>query len=176
MKEILVITQKDVDPTYTENGNVDYKIRHATRAVLSDTNGKVALLHSTAHNYYKLPGGGVEPGEGTLVALARELLEEVGAVAEVTGEVGRTQEWRVNTDGSGLHQISEAFTARVAGQIGKPELTDEERREGFEVVWADDISHALALFSTGLEKLDPRRKFMTLRDKSILNEVRSNTL
>ncbi len=95
MKEILVITQKDVDPTYTENGDVDYKIRHATRAVLSDTNGKVALLHSTAHNYYKLPGGGVEPGEDTLVALARELLEEVGAVAEVTGEVGRTRERRV---------------------------------------------------------------------------------
>ena len=75
MKNILVINDEDVG--LETNKDADYKPRTAARAVLKK-DGRIALLHVTKHNYYKLPGGGVDEGESIEQALERELLEEVG--------------------------------------------------------------------------------------------------
>ena len=42
--------------------------------------GKVAMIHSMKYDYYKFPGGGIEPGEDPAEAMIRETREETGLV------------------------------------------------------------------------------------------------
>lgn len=170
MNTILTITQQDIEPEFVPKEGVVFKERRAARAVLFDKNGRVALLHAARLGYHKLPGGGVEEGEDIALALARELQEEVGAEATVLSEIGEVEEWRVDAAG-GLHQLSEAFVAEVSGSIGEPEFTEKELADGFSVVWAQDIDDAISRVSETLDHEDSGVRFMTLRDKAILEAV-----
>lgn len=71
MRLLFQIDTKDYNP----NGTVCF--RPSVRAIIIE-NGKVAMVHSEKYNYYKLPGGGIEPGESKEEALMRETLEETG--------------------------------------------------------------------------------------------------
>jgi len=171
MKMLLVVKQKDIEPDYIEEPNVEYRDRFAARAVLKDGDGRIAVLFARARGYYKLPGGGVEQGEDMSLALARELLEEVGAEAEISGEVGRVEEWRILQDGA-LHQISDAFLMQVTGDIGEPDFTEKELADGFEVYWANDIDEAIQRVSQTLNHNDVEVRFMSLREKTILEAAK----
>ena len=61
MKTILTIRDKDFGLDFPDLPV--YKERRSSRAVVLDGDGKIALLHVTKKNFYKLPGGGVEEGE-----------------------------------------------------------------------------------------------------------------
>lgn len=55
-----------------------YKQRPGAYAILL-REGKVLLTYQGApHDEYQLPGGGIDPGEGPLQALHREVFEETG--------------------------------------------------------------------------------------------------
>ncbi len=51
--------------------------RPSARAVIR-RGGLVAMVHSLKYNYYKFPGGGIEPGETREEAVIRETREETG--------------------------------------------------------------------------------------------------
>ncbi|GAA4513973.1 hypothetical protein GCM10023191_081860 [Actinoallomurus oryzae] len=60
-------------------------LRHSVRAIILDEDDRVLLCRCAVPDpapavVWVAPGGGVEPGEPTLAALRRELLEEVGLV------------------------------------------------------------------------------------------------
>lgn len=71
MRLLFEMDAKNYDP----NGTVFS--RPSVRAVIIQ-NGKVAMVHSLKYDYYKFPGGGLEPGEDHLAALIRETREESG--------------------------------------------------------------------------------------------------
>lgn len=119
-----------------------YEIRKAVRAILTDGNSQIALLHVTKYGYHKLPGGGLEENEDVVLALKRELKEEVGCDANIKGEIGFTTElW----DDYKEFQQSFCYFAQVTGEIGRPEFTENELKHGFEVVWADSIDTAIQM-------------------------------
>lgn len=54
-------------------------VRNSARSIIL-SGGRVAMVHSLKYDYYKFPGGGIEPGEGAVDALIRETEEESGLV------------------------------------------------------------------------------------------------
>lgn len=54
-------------------------VRNSSRSIIR--RGRfVAMVHSIKYDYYKFPGGGIEPGETPVDALIRETSEEAGLV------------------------------------------------------------------------------------------------
>lgn len=84
MKQLFTIDLK--------NYGADWKRsrRDSARAIIHVGDDKLALVYATKLGYYKFPGGGIYDGEDKLVALAREVQEEVGLVlvAESVREFG----------------------------------------------------------------------------------------
>jgi 8-oxo-dGTP pyrophosphatase MutT (NUDIX family) len=128
MKLIKLINPENVSEEEVKN----YRTREAGRAVVIDEDNKVALLHVSKENYYKLPGGGIEEGEDKLKALYRECQEEIGCDVEIIKELGYIVEYRKIFT---LKQTSHCFFAKVKDQKGNPDFTDSEKEKGFEVAW-----------------------------------------
>jgi 8-oxo-dGTP diphosphatase len=168
MKRILTIHEQDIVPEAPVIDTRNFRKREAARAVVSDNAGKIALLRVGLYNYHKLPGGGIDEGEDVPTALERELLEEIGCKAEVTGEVGEIIEYRNQFE---LEQISYCFVATQIGEKGEPDFTEKELREQFSVVWTDNIDSAIAL----LEQDKPTNyegRFIQKRDLALLKAAK----
>ena len=69
-------------------------------ALIVDAEGRVLLARHSYMNGWSLPGGGVGRGEAPLVALRRELAEEIGGVSadepELVGVFSRPSGWATN--------------------------------------------------------------------------------
>ena len=138
MKKLTTINPENVSEEEVQS----YRVREAARAVVTDGNGKIALLHVSKKNYYKLPGGGLDEGEDILTALKRECQEEIGCAIEVLGEVGSIVEYRKIFT---LKQTSYCYVAKVVGEKGTPNFMGDEIEEGFKEVWLsyEDAERAL---------------------------------
>ena len=75
MRELFVMDLKNYDP----NGTVGR--RPSVRGIIIK-DGRIAMMHSCRYDYYKLPGGGIEPGESLEETLVREVQEESGLVVK----------------------------------------------------------------------------------------------
>ena len=87
-------------------------------ASLFDTDGRIVLVRQNYRGHcWAQPGGRLEPGEAPLEGVLREILEETGYRAEVTGFIGASASpWR---DDLVLH-----FRARILGR--DPWTPDDE--------------------------------------------------
>lgn len=79
MRHLFTIDTHDYDP----NGKAF--IRPSVRGIIL-REGKVLMVHSLKYDYYKFPGGGIEPGETLTDALCREVAEESG-MAVIPGSI-----------------------------------------------------------------------------------------
>jgi len=142
MKHLLTIHESDIFPEKENLLSENFRTRHAARAIVFNDAGEVALLKAAAYSYHKLPGGGVEANEDMELALERELLEEIGCQADVTREIGEIIEFR---DKWQMKQISHCYLANQVGKQQAPQFTQSEIEEGFEIVWAPNLSAAIKL-------------------------------
>ena len=163
MKHLLTITDKDI--TGSEKLSTA-KPRIAVNAVLFDTFGKIALSYVGKYDLHTLPGGGVDPGEDFHAALKREIREETGCDCEITGELGHISENRSEHD---FTQERYYYLARIVGEKGELNLTDEELGENTTVVW-HSLEQALQIVS-GKQHDNYRCKFIQKRDISALTEI-----
>lgn len=71
MRTLFTLDRKDYDP----NGTAF--VRPSVRGIIL-RGGRIAMVHSLKYNYYKFPGGGMEPSEDHHATLIREVREESG--------------------------------------------------------------------------------------------------
>ena len=154
----------------TEQEAGTFSVREAARAIVFDTDNLVALLHSTKYEYYKLPGGGVEPGEDYETALKRECVEEIGCQIEVLKELGKIIEYRKKYN---LKQTSYCYVAKVVGEKGIAELTPEEMDDAFETVWLP-LEEAIQKVKNNNNSAIYNVPYMVTRDTAFLEEALEN--
>lgn len=141
----------------------NYGLRQAARAVLTDREGRVALMRVERDDYHKLPGGGIEGDEDVYAALRRELQEEAGANVEIGEALGMTVEYVADHR---RKQFSYAYEARLIGAPSAPELTKSEQAAGFAPIWTSP-EEALRLMENDRPKTYVGA-FIRARDLAIL--------
>ncbi len=145
--------------TYSGEANENLKEKWATRTVLFDNEGKVAIINVTKHGYYKIPGGGIEDGEDWDFAARREVAEEAGCDCRILDQLG---EIRTDIPVFGLRDISEGFIAEVVGEKSAPKYEAWEQERGFQVEWFRDLDEAIRVIEqnevkeSGMERMQSR--------------------
>lgn len=132
MKTIFVLDQKD----YT----VDMPVKEKTvvRALICHE-GRYAMEQS-GKGYYKIPGGGVEPGESYMDTLDREVREETGLMPDLSTvrELGMTLEKRRDVFNPELvyQCLTLFYECRALPGRTHTDMTESELLLGFHPVWA----------------------------------------
>jgi len=132
MRLLFVIDPKDYDPAGTAF------VRHSARCITA-RDGRVAMVHSLKYNYYKFPGGGIEPGETREEALIRETAEEAGlrVLPESIREFGYVHRIQKSgfPDADLFIQDNFYYLCEVRPEAGRQNLDDYEADELFTLEW-----------------------------------------
>lgn len=139
----LLATIRNEDLGFKPHAIKKYKEREASRAVLLNSEGKIALLFVSKEKYHKLPGGGIKKGEDIESALKREVLEETGCSIKKGRAIGKIVEYR---DDFFQKQTSYCYLAKVE-KAGKPKFTNKESSLGFKLKWVGSALEWLSLDS-----------------------------
>ena len=133
MRTILVMDEKN----YTEDMPVFERV--GVRAIIK-RDGLLAMQQS-ATGEYKIPGGGMDPGETIEEALAREVREETGLVVipESMKELGEILEVRRDIFDENTKYIAHSlhFSCEVEEDLVDTAMTESEQQRGFHLAWAD---------------------------------------
>lgn len=132
MKILAEISDATVGLGTPEELNSTYELRKSARVILENEAGDIAIQHLENYRFYKLPGGGVDPGETIEGALLREVREEVGCDCEITRPVGMVIEYRAKYK---LLQINYCYVARVTSAITEPAFEAAEIKAGQKNIW-----------------------------------------
>jgi 8-oxo-dGTP diphosphatase len=105
-------------------------------AVIRDDAGRLLTVRKHRTERFMLPGGKREPGEDDLVALGRELREELGVRLVAAEPLGVFEAAAANEPGARVR--SHAYAATVAGAVAAA-------AEIAEVRWIDPAAPDMAL-------------------------------
>lgn len=170
MKLLATIKSADINPNTKALDYATFTPRSAARVVLLDEK-KVALIHVSAHDYYMLPGGGIDDDD-IETGLRREVQEEIGCEIEIIDEVGSTD---LYFDRWKTLQADYCYIASAVSSGLDLARTEFEKSEGHKIVWADDIDQAIKL----VKKADPKEddgKIVRARDLLFLETAKTKLL
>lgn len=97
--------------------------RQAARAVVLDDGDRVLLLRArdpwvpAKGQWWELPGGGMEPGEASATAAAREIHEETGLTGVEIGPCVWRHDARFTFAGMRFEQLEHIHVARWRGEV-----------------------------------------------------------
>jgi ADP-ribose pyrophosphatase len=153
----------------SQDNNIEkYRTRSSVRTVLVDDTNKVAILYVNEHNYYKIPGGGVEEGETPEEAAVREALEESGCNCTISKLLGKTISY-INEWDSIDHSVG--YIARATGAKSDPRFDAWELERNFELIWVDNLDTAIEIFE-GSTTANSGGRVMQERDLLFLKTAR----
>ena len=109
-----------------------YTLRPGAYAILP-RDGKVLVTYQSApHHEFQLPGGGIDPGEGPLEALHREVLEETGYRIAAPRKLGVFRRFVYMPEyGINAEKVCHIYLARPILPLGPP------TEPGHLAVWLD---------------------------------------
>ena len=165
MKLLATLKAEDVEPNSPHFDYDSFIPRRAARAIVFDGD-KVALIHVKEHDYYMLPGGGLEDDENPQDGLIREVAEELGCIVEISGEVGSVE---VYFDRWSKKQTDYCYITKRVNEAEKA-LADFELEEGHNVIWADSLQAAMEIIE-GANPINCDGKLVRARDLLFLKQT-----
>lgn len=132
MKILAEISDATLGIGQPEQLKSSYELRKSARVILINEAGEIAIQHLQNYRFYKLPGGGVDPGETIEEALVREVREEVGCDCKIERSIGVTVEYR---DKYKLIHLSYCYVATVTSPITTPAFEEAEIAAGQTNIW-----------------------------------------
>lgn len=128
MRLLFEMDRKDYDPAGRPF------VRPSVRGILI-RDGRVVMVYSRKYDYYKFPGGGMEPGEEIRDTLCREVREEAGIAVQpdTIREYGRVRRVQKSDLGDADYLLQDNYYFLCDGDPA-PEgqaLDDYEAEEGF---------------------------------------------
>ena len=132
MRTLFVMDAGDYDPALPQT------VRPSVRAVVI-RQGRVCMVHSRKYDYYKFPGGGMEPGEDQRQTLLRETAEEAGLAVcpDTVQEYGQVRRVRRNDEGGPFVQENYYYLCEAQTESIPQQLDDYEADEGFTPEWIE---------------------------------------
>ena len=151
-------------------------VRNSARSIIL-RDGKIAMIHSLKYNYYKYPGGGIEPGESAVDALIRETAEEAGltVVPDTIREYGyvhRIQKSTVEEDECFI-QDNYYYLCDVEEGVRPQKLDDYESEEHFTLEY---VKPETAILSNRTKDHGPKDPVMLEREARVLEMLLSEGL
>lgn len=155
METLLVLDGKN----YTDAMPVFEK--YTVRALIK--RGNLYAMQRGRTGEYKIPGGGMEPGESRVDTLVREVREETGMLVDVSTirELGEILELREDLRCQGQKYVCHSlyYSCDVLPETVPLQMTESEIRQGFHLEWAEIdtiISSNLSLLRDEWKKRDTR--------------------
>lgn len=149
MKPLAIFRQKDVFPEQEEQKNVAFEDRLTGKAIVFDHESNIALVGNKVNPFYLLPGGGINKDESIESGLVRECLEEIGCHVKLLDNIGIVEDYR---DRDKKHCINYCYTAKLVGEKGELQLTEDEKQNGIHVIWVS-WGEAVRLLAREVEQL-----------------------
>ncbi len=143
-------------------------VRNSSRSIII-RGGRIAMIHSRKYDYYKFPGGGIEPGETPEDALIRETREEAGLIVipesiQEYGYVHRIQR-SPGDERECFVQDNFYYLCRAEYKPGRQDLDDYESEEGFTPVF---IEAETAIFANRRKDHGPGKQVGIEREARVL--------
>jgi len=104
------------------------KTVHKVRAMVLDKKGRAYAIIADAPHVLQLPGGSRKPDECPIMAIRREIKEELGYKIRIIGHVTTLKVKR-----NGTREITTCYVVMITGGNGKPKLTGRESARGLRV-------------------------------------------
>ena len=173
MRMLFSIDLKDYDPAAPRF------VRPSVRGIIC-REGKIAMVHSLKLDYYKFPGGGIEPGEDPVTALCREVREEAGLTVkpETVRPYGRVHRIQRGQLGDTFVQDNDYYLCEVEDTPAAQQLDDYEAEEGFTPEWTAP-THAAEVNlrdRSGDARFDPVYTIMLEREARVLQMLMAEGL
>lgn len=104
-----------------KKSGVVYQSRFGVYAIIPDENKENIILVQAPNGAWFLPGGEIEKGENHLIALERELMEELGFTTEIGQYYGQADEYFYSSHRD-TYFYNPAYIYQVTSyhQIGQP--------------------------------------------------------
>lgn len=139
------------------------KIRKAARTVIFDADGKTAVISVNDGEYFKIPGGGIEPGQTTSQAAQAEARQEAGCLVRLLRRIGTHSYVNANTETE--HQ-SVCYLASKVGESQETQFTIFEKENKFKLLWLT-ATEAISLFE-GAKPTEEITREINKRDLNFL--------
>ena len=110
----------------------DYNFKFRVSGLIIKDN-KLLLVDMDDSGFLCLPGGYVELGETTEVAVKRELLEEVGKKFDISKYLGVVENYFINKYSKRIHEISFYYLMTPIENIGTNNFTIVENDKGHKI-------------------------------------------
>lgn len=171
-----ILKDSDVFPDSKIEQPKEYTERQTVKAIVFNEKGEIALVTNPVHNMCLLPGGGAE-SNNLESEMIRECREEINQEVEIIGIVGTTKEFR---DRDAKECITTCFTAKAIKQVEEDTRTEDEIKNGLNVVWVDE-EKAMNIFEMQYKKVSNgevkfyNTAFNIVRDFEFLKEYINNS-